>query len=153
MAAPEAQGDGVEEHLEPPPPQLNQVQDEIQLGGQDRRIPIVETLESEPELPPNWNTGAMPPRPGGVADNLPPLPPSLGSVSGRASTQSGYTPAGGGQLGAGSGRAGSYRGVRVIGDRSHLSQSRTVSEASRSCATIIGNETVPGALLRHVEVL
>ena len=137
MADPGAHGDGVEEPLEAPPPQANQVNDEVHLevqpGGGGRRIPIVSTLESEPDLPPNWNHQEPPLRPGGMADNLPPLPPSLGSVSGRASSQSGYTPAGGGQLGemqTGHGRAGSQRGVRVIGDRSHLSQSRTVSEAS-----------------------
>ena len=69
----------------------------------------------------------MPAQQGGVADNLPPLPPSLGSISGRASDASGYTPAGGGALGGrGSQRAGSQssqRSVRRINDRSHLQNS------------------------------
>ena len=91
MADLEAQDDGVEEQLEPPPPQDNQLRDEVQPGRQpeaagmrlrNRKIPIVSTLESEPDLPPNWN-GTLPPAPGGLLNNLPPLPPSL---DGRASS-------------------------------------------------------------------
>ena len=120
MADLPAHGDGVEEHLGALPPQDNQLQDEVQpealQGGAGRRIPIVSTLESEPELPPNWNTGALPPAPGGMLSNLPPLPPSLGSVSGRASTRSGYTPRGGGELGAlANSRSGSDRTQRTEG--------------------------------------
>ena len=46
-------------------------------------IPVVGTVESSLDLPPNWDTGPMPPLQAGVANNLPPLPPSLGSRSGR----------------------------------------------------------------------
>ena len=82
--APQAQyGDVVDELLNdqgaaalPPPP----------------LIPIVRTVESSLDLPPNWQTGELPQLQPGVAQNLPPLPPSLGSVSGRRSSPSGYTP-------------------------------------------------------------
>ena len=90
-----AQADGVEEQLEAPPHQDNQILDEIEL----------------------------PVRPGEVASNLPPLPPSLGSVSGRASTASGYTPPNGGRLGEQDqnrpGSLRSQRSVRMINNRSH----------------------------------
>ena len=60
MADPEASGDGVEEHVPAPPPNVHHVHDEVHPGEQhdhaNRRIPIVETLESEPDLPPNWST-------------------------------------------------------------------------------------------------
>ena len=116
MADPGAQGDGVEEPLLALPPQDIPVMDELQPADADRRIPIVETLESEPDLPPNWETGDMPVRPGALAQNLPPLPPSLGSISGRASSRSGYTPEGGGDLGAlAQDRAGSVRSQRSAG--------------------------------------
>ena len=114
-----------------------EVEDEVLQGGavggllpagQGRQIPIVSTIESALDLPPNLQTGAMPAR-GGVADNLPPLPPSLGSVSGRVTEASGYTPQeGGGGLPGSRGRAssvGSIRSashVRRIGDRTHLSR-------------------------------
>ena len=55
-------------------------------------IPIVQTLESTLDLPPNWQTGGLPRLQTGVGSSLPPLPPSLGSVSGRRSNPSAYTP-------------------------------------------------------------
>ena len=110
MADPGAQGDGVEEPLAALPPQDLPILDELQPADAVRRIPIVETAESELDLPPNWDTMDVPVRPGALAQNLPPLPPSLGSFSGRASTQSGYTPEGGGGLvGLGQNRPGSVR--------------------------------------------
>ena len=159
MADPEAPGDGVEEALEPPPPQqplLDEILPGEQAGAGDRRIPIVETLDSEPDLPPNWDTGPLPPRPGGVADNLPPLPPSLGSVSGRASSRSGYTPSGGGGIAGlhqgGPSRAGSQRGVRTIGNRNHLS-SGTPTLASHSGGSVRRIEERPFNLTgRYVNV-
>ena len=58
-------------------------------------IPVVATAESSLDLPPNWQTGELPNLQAGVLHHLPPLPSSLGSISGRRSTPSGYTPAGG----------------------------------------------------------
>ena len=94
MADDPAHGDDVEENL-PPPPAV-EVVDEIlpaaqpdQPQGGAGRIPIVDTLESALDLPPNWETGPLPAIPGGVANSVPPPPPSLGSVSGRISS---YTP-------------------------------------------------------------
>ena len=57
-------------------------------------IPVVQTAESSLDLPPNWHTGEMPQLQAGVAGNLPPLPSSLGSVSGRRSAASGHSPGG-----------------------------------------------------------
>ena len=85
MADNAVQGDGVEEHVGALPPEPQPLQDELHPGDADRRIPIVDTIESALDLPPNWNTRDLPVRPGEVDQNLPPLPPSLGSVSGQAS--------------------------------------------------------------------
>ena len=80
------------------------VVDELLEGGAQALppplpIPIVQTAESSLDLPRDWQTGGLPNlQPGvafiGVANNLPPLPSSLGSVSGRRSTPSGHTPSG-----------------------------------------------------------
>ena len=88
------------------PPQAGDVVDEILLAGdsdqpqrnaagpsqphrREGRIPIVDTVESALDLPPNWATGNLPPLAGGVAGSLPPPPPSLGSERGRGSQRSG----------------------------------------------------------------
>ena len=57
-------------------------------------IPVVGTLESSLDLPPDWNTSPMANLQAGVANNPPTLPPSLGSVSGRLTSASGHTPPG-----------------------------------------------------------
>ena len=83
---------------EPPPGQFVDVVDELLGEGGAAQalpppiIPVVPTAESSLDLPPNWQTGELPPLQAGVAGNLPPLPSSLGSVSGRRSTPSGFTP-------------------------------------------------------------
>ena len=94
------------------------------------------------DLPPNWQTVDMSAPLGGVADNLPPLPPSLGSISGRRTEPSGYTPQdGGGRLSGARGRAsslGSSRGsghIRRINDRSNMSQERGSQSTGRSSHT------------------
>ena len=81
-----------------PPGQFGDVVDELLGEGGAAQalpppiIPIVATAESSLDLPPNWRTGTLPGLQAGVTSNLPPLPSSLGSVSGRRSNPSGYTP-------------------------------------------------------------
>ena len=96
-------------------------------------IPIVETLESSIDLPPDWN---FPNLQAGVANNVPPLPPSLGSASGRRSSASGHTSQGRPAVPQPGGRGASdnrHRGSRAERHRSsHSQESRTISEGSRN---------------------